>query len=232
MTTRTVSTRQRPIEEVEIKLIGTAPMLVAHTLPWDIGGQYWERQAPEIAKGKIKRASASQRALLDAVIAAGYDFTVRPYDDVRGLDAYQETLLRGHWLPDCAPAFPVDGFKGAITYGATQYGGKNYGLSAKKLRSLEIFGDPETKTLARIKTANVTFDETMGVNSGMTRAPREIIRIRYDLPWETTLRIRYISALLNAEQIVQVLEWAGNFGVGQRRPSSPHGGQYGTFRVA
>jgi hypothetical protein len=227
-----VATTGRKIEEADIHIVGTAPMLVAHPLAWDIGGGYWEAQDPEIAKNKIKRPTPPQLELLEAIMGNGHGFgPIQPYRADRGLDTYQEAILRGHWLPDHTPAFPVDGFKGAVATGAVQYGGKNYGLSAKKLRAIEMFGDDTDRTLARIQCRNVSFDETMGINSGMTRSPRHIIRIRYDLPWTTTLRVRYNPTLLDVKQIVQVFEWAGDFGVGQRRPSSPHGGQYGTFQV-
>lgn len=223
---------ERAQSELSVRLIGTSPVLVGHSLPWDIGPAYWETQPPEVSKNKIKRPSPSQLALLNAISKNGYDFNIQKYDAVRGLDAYQESILRGHWLPDHAPAFPVSGFLAALATGAVQYGGKNYGLSAKKLRAMQLFGDDKNPVLARIKTPTVSFDETMGINSGMNKSPRHIIRILYDLPWETELRVRYSSALLSPENITQALAWAGDFGIGQRRPSSPHGGQYGTFRVA
>jgi hypothetical protein len=230
--TVTHDVKDRAQSEIIVRLIGTAPMLVGHPLPWDIGPAYWEAQSPEISKSRIKRATASQLALLNAISKNGFDFEIQKYDTVRGLDPYQEAVLRGHWLPDHAPAFPVSGFLAALTTGAVQYGGKNYGLPAKKLRAMQLFGDDKNPVLARIKTATVSFDETMGINSGMNKSPRHIIRLMYDLPWETELRVRYSSALLTSENITQALEWAGDFGVGQRRPSSPHGGQYGTFRLA
>jgi len=218
------------IQEMVVTLIGRAPVLVAHMLPWD-HGSYWDEAAPEVAKRKIKRPSVQQAALLKAIGSNGYNFDLKPYDSVRGLDTKQETILRGWWLPDHGPAFPVDGFKGAIATGAVQYNGKNYGLSKRKLLALELFGDDTDVTLARIETDDVSFDETIGRDAGRG-APRPIVRIRYGLPWQTTLRVRYNPSLLRAEEIAQALMWAGDFGIGQRRPSSPHGGQYGTFKVA
>lgn len=222
----------RAVQELTVTLVGRAPVLVAHMLPWDYAG-YWDDKAAEVTKKqvKIKRPSPAQLALLTAISGNGHGLNVKPYDDVRGLDQHQETILRGWWLPDHAAAFPVDGFKGAIATGAVQYGGKNYGLPKVKLLAMELFGDEKDVTLARIETADVSFDETIGRDSGRG-APRPIVRIRYGLPWQTTIRVRYNPALLRAEDVVQSLVWAGDFGIGQRRPSSPHGGQYGTFRVA
>lgn len=201
-----------------------------------MGGGYWEAQPAEVSKNKIKRASKTQVALLAAISKNGYDLSLKPYDTVRGLDTAQESVLRGHWLPDHAPAFPVAGFQGAITRGAVQYSGKNYGIPAIKLRALTLFGDATNTALARIKTSAVMFNdingEDMGTSSGMVRSPRMIVRLCYDLPWETTLRVRFNSALFTAQQVLQAFVWGGDFGVGQWRPSSPHGGQHGTFRVA
>jgi len=220
----------RHVEDVSVRLIGTAPVLVGHPLPWDIGS-YWDNQPPEIGKTKIKRPTQTQLELLQGVRSNGFNLTTVPYDDTRGVNGYQEAILRGYWLPDLNPAFPVSGFLGAITKGAVQYGGKNYDLPAVKLRALTLFGDTTNTVLARLTVGSVAFDEDIGPDSGRG-APRHIIRIRYDLPWETTLRVRFSPALLNTQGIMQAFEWGGDFGIGQRRPSSPHGGQYGTFRLA
>lgn len=229
--TKDVQLTKKSIEEVSVRLIGTAPILVGHPLPWD-EGSYWDDQPAEVGKSKVKRPSPTQVALLAAITGNGYALDVPTYDETRGVTGYQEAILRGHWLPDHSPGFPVAGFLGAVTTGAVQYGGKNYGLSAVKLRSLMLSGDEQNTTLARIKVGGVTFAEDIGRNSDMKRSPRRIIRLQYELPWETTLRVRFSPALLNVQGVIQAFAWGGDFGIGQRRPSSPHGGQYGTFRVA
>lgn len=229
MSKKLVATSVPSIQELDVTLVGRAPVLVAHMLPWD-HGSYWDDKPAEIAQQKIKRASTGQLDLLKAVMRKHPGLDAKAYDKVRGLDSRQECILRGHWLPDHAPAFPVDGFKGAIATGAVQYNGKKDGLSKRKLLSLELFGDELDVTLARITVKNIGFDETIGRDAGRG-APRPIIRVRYPMPWTTTLRVRFNAGLFRAEEIVQALEWAGDFGIGQRRPSSPHGGQYGTFRV-
>ena len=228
-----VSVSQRSIDTVDITLIGTAPMLVGHPLPWDVMS-WWDDQPAEVTSGnrKLKLASEGDQRLLLQIGKNGYSLPMKPYNAVEGVNAYQEAILRGHWLPDLAPGFPVSGFLGALTSGSVQYGGKNYGLSATKLRSLTLLGDSKNTALARIQAADVCFDEDIGRDSGMRRAPRLIVRLRYDLPWSTTIRVRYSPNLLKATELAQAFTWAGDFGVGQRRPSSPHGGAYGTFRVA
>lgn len=226
---REVTLTEKPIQEVNIELEGTAPMLIGHPLPWDIGS-YWDNQAAEAGKQKVKRPTAEQLSLLAAITGNGFSLPVASYDAARGVNGYQESILRGHWLPDHGAAFPVSGFLGAITKGAVQYGGKNYNLPAVKLRALTLFGDRSNTVLARIQTGGVAFDEDIGPDAGRG-SPRHIIRIRYDLPWSTIIRVRFSPALLAVEGILQAFAWGGDFGVGQRRPSSPHGGQYGTFKV-
>lgn len=220
----------RKMAECRLRLVGTAPILVAHTMPWDVGAVYWEAQPAEIAKNKIKRPNTAQVKMLERVCRNGYDLPCAPYDADKGLNIYQEAICRGYWLPDGAPAFPVSGFLGAIATGAVQYNGKAYGMPAKKLRSLLLTGDELDGTLARISTPRVGFHEDMGI--GTTGVPRHIVRLHLDLPWETTLTVKYSSGLFDEKNIAQALQWAGDFGIGQRRPSSPHGGQYGTFRIA
>lgn len=222
----------KPVYETTVvDLIGTAPMLVAHALQWDTGKAYWERQPPEISEKKVKRPNPAQLALLKALTAKyGAELGVAPYDKILGLDEFQEALLRGHWLPDLSPAFPVSGFQAALAAGAASYGGKNQGMSAKKLRAICLIGDGQNPVLARIFTP-IEIDYDMGQNSGMVKSPRQIVRLRFPVGWTTRLINRYNPALIQCGKVVQAHAWAGDFGVGQWRPSSPHGGNHGTFRL-
>lgn len=230
---RMMQTTERTLQTAVVRLEGTASVLVAKALPWDVPG-YWDSFPPEIRemKRKPKRIGRPMLDLLDAVRSNGFSLELETYDEQYGVDAYQEAVLRGHWLPDAhAVGFPVDGFRGALATGATRYGGKNSGLPATKLRGIMMQGDPADPALAKIDTKQVLFDEAIGFNSGANRAPRHIIRLRYELPWTTELTIQYPIELLTAEKIAQAFTWAGDFGIGQRRPGSPHGGQHGTFRI-
>jgi len=218
-------------EAVEVHLMGTAPMLVAHPLQWDVGKSYWERQPPEISEKKIKRPTPIQLDLLKALTALyGAKLGIVPYDKVLGLDELQEALLRGHWLPDLSPGFPVSGFQAAMAAGSAAYGGKNQGMSAKKLRAIRVIGDEQNPVLARISTP-VEIDYTMGQNSGMVKSPRQIVRLRFPVGWTARLVNHYNPALIRGDRVIQAHAWAGDFGVGQSRPSSPHGGNHGTFRL-
>lgn len=228
---KSIAVTGKTFEKCELQIIGTAPILVGHPLPWDIGS-YWDNQPAEVSQNKVKRPTAEQLKLLEQITGNGYSLKVQPYNNVRGVDGYQEAILRGHWLPDHAPAFPVAGLVGAISAGAVQYGGKNYGMAATKLRSLLVAGDPSNKALIRIETDSVSFQEDIGRNSDMKKSPRHIIRLCYGMPWKAAVTITYNPALLTQSKVVQAVSWAGDWGIGQRRPSSPHGGQFGTFRLA
>ena len=219
--------------ELTLKIVGTANMLMAHPLQWDVGPAYWEKQPPEIAKKKIKRPTASQLELLNKFLKQPWAtrLGLMPYDPIPGLDEIQEAFLRGHWLPDLTPGFPVSGFQAALAAGAVAYGGKNQGMSAKKLRAIHTRGDEQNPALARITTATIELQTDMGMNSGITKSPRNIVRLMFPIGWKTTLTIRYNAALLERDKLAQAWVWGGDFGIGQWRPSSPHGGTNGTFRL-
>lgn len=217
-------------DEFRIHIIGTAPMLVAHPLQWDVPS-YWDLQPPEISETKIKRPTPVQLDLLSQLFAKyGDHWGLTPYDPVRGVQPIQEAYLRGHWLPDLRPAFPIDGFRGALATAAAKYGGMNSGMPANKLRVIQVRGDKANPALAAIDT-DIQIKEDIGKNSGMTKSPRYIVRLLYPTGWETELMSRFNAALITRPKLLQAWAWAGDFGVGQRRPSSPHGGEYGTFRL-
>jgi hypothetical protein len=68
-----------------------------------------------------------------------------------------------------------------------------------------------------------------GRNSGMTKAPRKIMRNAF-YDWTCEVEIEYNKNNLSAEQILNVLNWAGfHIGVGAFRKEKT--GNYGLFRV-
>lgn len=68
-----------------------------------------------------------------------------------------------------------------------------------------------------------------GRMSGMTKAPRKIIRNSFE-DWSCTLDIEYNQSQLSAENIINVLNWAGfHIGVGAFRKEKT--GNYGSFYV-
>jgi len=68
-----------------------------------------------------------------------------------------------------------------------------------------------------------------GRTSGMSKAPRKIMRNAFH-DWSTTVEIEYNKAQLSAEQIVNILNWAGfHIGVGAFRKEKS--GNFGMFYV-
>lgn len=130
---------------------------------------------------------------------------------------YQEAFYR---LPDGRPGFPTIAFKAA----AVSAGGRfSDGLKMTELRgAFQIEGE-----LAVIE-GEPTMREDM-VRVGMGTAD---IRYRPEFKqWRTTLRIRYNSDAISAEQLLNIFNLAGfGVGVGEWRPERD--GQYGMFHVA
>jgi len=68
-----------------------------------------------------------------------------------------------------------------------------------------------------------------GRTAGKSRAPRKIIRNAF-YEWSTTLTIQFNSEQLSAEQIVNIINWAGfHIGVGAFRKEKK--GNCGLFSV-
>jgi hypothetical protein len=71
--------------------------------------------------------------------------------------------------------------------------------------------------------------EHIGRQSGRTKAPRKILRNAFN-EWSCTLEIQFNQNQLSAEQIVNILNWAGfHIGVGGFRKEKT--GNYGMFQV-
>lgn len=212
-------------KEVVVPIVGTAPLLIGHPLPWDIGGAYWQDQPPEVGNSKLKVPPAEDQALLKRL---GIKYT--PGEQ---LSTEAEVYMRGYWLPDGMPAYPQSGFMNAILTGAKTYQGRGKDrISAKKISAaLRVLGDPADPNLVQIR-GTITTDVCMGRNSGMNAAPRIVTRLKIPTGWAAKLRISYLPALINVAQIAQLVRWSGDFGIGQWRPSAPKGGTYGTYQLA
>ena len=220
-----VGSKTKQFDEADIPIVGTAPLLIAHPMPWDIGGGFWEGYPREIAERKnpVDVLSPIDRSLLQRLGFA-----------VNGkLTAEMNAHLRGYWLPNLEPAFPASGFMGACRTAVVQYKGKGKdALTAKKVGgAMQIIGDDADHSLVAI-VGEKSIDVRMGPNSGQTRSPRIITRLKFAAGWKSVLRVRWLSELLSAQDILQIVAWAGNWGVGQGRPSSPHAGTNGTWRLA
>jgi hypothetical protein len=209
----------------DFPIIGTAPMIVAHALPWDIGGAFWETQPLKVreAKDKLSVLTPEQHKLLEAF----------KLESKGKLTDQAEAHLRGYWLPDLRPGFPVSGFMGACRTAVIQYKGKSKdAMTAKKASgAFSIFGDESYPELVAL-VAPYSVRTDIAKNSGLGGAPRIATRIQIANGWRATLRTRYVPRLVTDQAIAQIISWAGDFGVGQWRPGSPKGGTCGTWRAA
>lgn len=207
-----------------VPIIGTAPIIIAHGLQWDIGG-FWATQPLDVQErqNKIAVLTAEQKEALA-------HFGVHTNGV---LAAEHEALLRGHWLPDWRPGFPASGFAGAISRAVVQHKGKGRdSISATKVKgALAILGDESYPSLVAIEGTYRTRTDT-AKSSGMGAAPRLATRLEFASGWRATLRVRLVATLMTQQQVAQVIAWSGDYGIGQWRPGSPKGGTFGTYRIA
>ena len=139
-------------------------------------------------------------------------------DDVLEEDKYDS---KKHFTDDGKIGFPVTGFLKGIVEVAPYLDG----LDKKLVRgSVRLLGD-----IIPIKFKKEVKDIKWGKTSGMTKAPRKIIRPKF-IDWSCKLEVVYNSTNISAEQIVNLLNWAGfQIGVGGFRPE--HSGTFGQYEV-
>jgi len=99
------------------------------------------------------------------------------------------------------------------------------GLDKKRVRgSIRIIGD-----IIPIQFKEELRDVRWGKTSGMSKAPRKIIRPKFT-EWSCELNIVYNAQNISAEQVVNLLNWAGfQMGIGGFRPE--HSGTFGQYEV-
>lgn len=121
--------------------------------------------------------------------------------------------------------FPASGFKKAMVEVAPYIDGLD-----KKLckGSFFVIGDLNGD-LVSIKYKKQTINKTVGRDSGINRAPREIWRPEFQ-GWSAVLKIKFNSSQITAEQVIQLAKLAGfHIGVGSWTPQ--HSGSYGMFTL-
>lgn len=220
-----VGDKTKQFEEAYVPIVGTAPALFARAMPWDIGPGYWDQFPLEIRE---RRNPADVLSPLDRELLKRHGFEVNGK-----LTSEANAYLRCHWLPDLRLGFPATGFMGAVRTAVVQYKGKGKdAITAKKIGgAMQIFGDPTDQSLVHIDGTYGIAPPILGTPKGPGSAPRLIVRMRVEPGWKATLHVRWLKELISAQQIIQAIEWAGNWGIGQWRPSSAHSGTHGTFSV-
>lgn len=137
---------------------------------------------------------------------------------------YEESMYR---FPDGRHGFPATGFKAALVQSCRMIDGIHmtqakvaiyiYGDSSTESQLVEIFGKPEMR-------------------EDMVRLEKGVADIRYRAayyPWTALLKVRYNAHMLSDEMVVNMVEYAGQSGIGEWRPSAPKvaSGQFGMFQV-
>jgi len=139
-------------------------------------------------------------------------------DDVLEEDKYDS---KKHFTDDGQVGFPVTGFLKGMVEVAPYLDG----LDKKLVRgSVRLLGD-----IIPIKFKKEVKDVKWGKTSGISKAPRKIIRPKF-IDWSCKLEIVYNSTNISAEQIVNLLKWAGfQIGIGGFRPACS--GTFGQYEV-
>ena len=126
-----------------------------------------------------------------------------------------------HFTDDGKIGFPSTGFLKGMVEVAPYIDG----LDKKKVRgSVRILGD-----IIPIAYKGELKDVKWGKTSGITKAPRKIIRPKF-VNWSCKLEVVYNSTNISPEQIFNLVNWAGfQMGVGGFRPE--HSGTFGQYEV-
>lgn len=116
--------------------------------------------------------------------------------------------------------FPAAGFKGGMIEVAPKLG-----LYKKDVRgAVRVLGN-----IIPINFKEQQVNETWGRQTGITRAPLLIIRPEF-IDWSCELDIRYDASVISAEQVVNLVNYAGfHQGIGSWRPEK--GGTHGEYEV-
>lgn len=129
-------------------------------------------------------------------------------------------------LPDGSPGMPATAFKAAMVGAARLF----QGVTMTSLKAaVFVFGEGADQLV------QVEGDMTLREDTPRNATGVADLRYRYAFwPWRATLRVEYLTAVVDKESVVALVDAAGNGGVGDWRPSAPKSltGTFGRFRVA
>lgn len=129
-------------------------------------------------------------------------------------------------LPDGTPGMPATAFKAAIAGAARLFQGVT--MTALKA-AIFVHGDGPDQ-LVPIEGEMTLREDTPRNATGVAD-----LRYRYSFwPWRAELQVEFLTAVIDKESVVALVDAAGNGGVGDWRPSAPKSltGTFGRFRVA
>lgn len=139
-------------------------------------------------------------------------------------DVPEEIEKKLHKFSDGAVGFPASGFLKGMVEVAVYFDGMN---KKRVMGAVRVIGSE--KNLVPIDYKDTTVNITWGRQSGINRAPHTIYRPEFR-EWSCTLEISYDESLISPEEIVNLLNVAGeHMGIGDWRPQNM--GSYGIYRV-
>ena len=142
-------------------------------------------------------------------------------DDVSEED---KCKLKFYYTDDNKKGIPARAFYNSMIRASSYLFDKKDGGMRNIKEGVNILGN-----ILPLKSKKITQVTHWGRSSGMTKAPRKIIRNQFE-DWSCDLEIEYNQEQLSPEQIVNIMNWAGfHIGVGGFRKEKT--GNYGSFYV-
>jgi hypothetical protein len=146
-------------------------------------------------------------------------------------DPAKEAADATYWLPDGRPGIPATAFKAAIA-DAARYFDKAVTIENLKRVVCSVYGEVDNDGIPLVPIAgSPEMFEAMPRNSGGVADLRYRNKI---WPWAARLEIEYVSTMITAEALTNIVDASGIGGVGDWRPSSPksRSGTFGRYEVA
>ena len=133
-----------------------------------------------------------------------------------------------YWISPGKPGFPAAAFK-AATVGAC----RQYAILPMTTAKTVLFIEGEINELGQ---SLVPIIGPMMRRQDMVRLETGVADIRYRYqfyPWSAVLRVKFNSAVITPEQIVNLVNAGGMGGVGEWRPSAPKSstGDFGRYHI-
>lgn len=129
-------------------------------------------------------------------------------------------------LDDGRPAMPATAFKAAMVGAARLF----QGVTMTALKAAVFVHGEGADQLVPVFGEMAMREDTPRNATGVVD-----LRYRYSFwPWRATLQVEYLTAMVDKDSVVALIDAAGNGGVGDWRPSAPKSltGTFGRFRVA
>ncbi len=175
---------------------------------------------------KVKGDSPLLQEKMDSSVAERYDKkkSKKLYkEDSRSEE--DKVMDKIHYTSEGNIGYPTSGFLGGMLDVAPRINGKNFPNKIDIKQGIRFVDE-----IVPIDFEKQDVHEAIGRTSGMSKAPRLIMRPQFH-NWSADLRIVYNEDIFSLEQVANLLNWAGfNCGLGGWRPSCT--GIFGRYHIA